>query len=80
MTVTNTILLETSTGMGMTGIPRSPQDYHGMEANVVGFPRECKQMLRESRGNGNIILRDSRGNVCSFYPIMSCCNQPLVTY
>ena len=41
----------------------------GMEANVAGFPREWKQMLPESRGN-----------VCSFYPIMSCCNQPLVTY
>ena len=52
----------------------------GMEANVAGFPREWKQMLWESRGNGDINLRDSRGNVCLFYPIMSCCNQPLVTF
>jgi len=59
---------------GLRGVPA------GMEANVAGFPREWKQMLREFRGNGNIILRDSRGNVCSFYPIMSCCDQPLVSY
>ena len=54
--------------------------HDGNPADSAGFPREWKVMLRESRGNGNIILRDSRGNVCSFYPIMSCCNQPLATY
>ena len=52
----------------------------GMEANVAGFSREWKQMLRESCGNGDVILWDSRVNVCSFCPIMSCCNQPLVTF
>jgi len=57
----------------------NPADSVGMEANVAGFLREWKQMLRESRGNGNIILQDSRGNVYSFYLIMSCCNLPLVT-
>ena len=40
----------------------------GNPADSAGFPREWKQMLRESCGNGNIILRDSRGNVCSFLP------------
>jgi len=44
---------------------------------LMSHPREWKQM---SRGIGNIILRDFRGNVCSFYCIMSFCNQPLVTY